>query len=123
MKNILFFLALFTGFLVWQSCQYDWVEAEPVDPDQTVSFAEKIVPIFEAKCNAGVCHDDGGKDPVLTPANAYNSLINGGYVDTTTPGSSGIYTSMAPGGSMSNYCEKADADLVLIWIQQGALDN
>ena len=114
---------MLVGFLAWQSCQYDWVEAEPVDPDQTVSFASKIVPIFQAKCNAGVCHGDGGKDPILTADEAYNSLISGGYVDTTTPMNSVIYTSMAPGGSMSNYCEKADADLVLIWIQQGAQDN
>jgi hypothetical protein len=123
MKNVLLILALFAGFLAWQSCQYDWVEAEPVDPDQPVSFAGQIVPIFEARCNAGVCHGTGGKDPILTPDIAFNSLISGGFVDTTTPTNSIIYTSMASGGSMSNYTEKGDADLVLIWIQQGALDN
>jgi hypothetical protein len=123
MKKVLLILILLTGFMAWQSCQYDWIEAEPIDPDQPVSFSGQIVPIFEAKCNAGVCHGDGGKDPILTANKAFDSLISGGFVDTTAPENSGIYISMASGGSMSNYCTKADADLVLIWLQQGAQDN
>lgn len=123
MKKILLILALFAGFLAWQSCEYDWVEAEPFNPSDTLSFSAEIIPIFERGCNASVCHGAGGKDPVLTADQAYNNLISGGYVDTATPENSSLYISMAPGGSMASYTETGDANKVLIWIQQGALNN
>jgi hypothetical protein len=34
-----------------------------------------------------------------------------------------IYAVMAPGGIMSNHCTVDQADLVLAWIKQGALNN
>jgi hypothetical protein len=123
MKKFILILALFAGFLAWQSCEYDWVEAEPINPSDTLSFSAEIIPIFERGCNASVCHGAGGKDPILTRDQAYDNLVSGGYVDTTTPENSSIYTSMAPGGSMSGYSETGDAEKVLIWIQQGALNN
>jgi hypothetical protein len=123
MKKVLLILALFAGFLAWQSCEYDWVESEPFNPSDTLSFSAEIIPIFESSCNAGVCHGTGGKDPILTPDVAYNSLIDGGYVDINVPENSSIYTSLVPGGSMANYAQTGDADKVLIWIQQGALNN
>ena len=123
MKKLLLILALFAGFLAWQSCEYDWVEAEPLNPSDTLSFSAEIIPIFERGCNASVCHGPGGKDPVLAPDQAYNNLTTGGFVDTANPENSIIYSVMAPGGSMSNYTSTGDADKVLIWIKQGALNN
>jgi len=46
-----------------------------------------------------------------------------GMVDTINPGNSSLYLSMKPGGSMSNYCKKANADSVYKWIRQGAKNN
>jgi len=123
MRKLLFILTLFAGFAMLQSCEYDWVETEPVITPDTVSFSHDILPVFERGCNAGVCHGDGGKDPVLTDASAYNSLINGGYVTTATPETSIIYVEMADGGSMNKYTTYGDSELVLKWIQQGALNN
>ncbi len=122
-KTIIPILVLLLGtFLVFNSCQYDWIEfEEPILPD-TVSFSSDIIPIFEKSCNAGGCHG-GGFDPDLRPESAYVSLISGGYVDTDSPASSSIYTVLIAGGSMSNYAEQGDPELILEWIEQGALDN
>ena len=124
MKNFILILTLFAGFLVWQSCEYDWIESEPVIIPDSVSFATDIMPLFKGSCDAGVCHGKGGKAPELTDENAYTSLTTGGFVDLGTPENSIIYTKMAPGGSMNKYLQSAgDPQLVLKWIQDGALDN
>jgi hypothetical protein len=123
MKKLLLILALFAGFLAWQSCEYDWVEAEPFNPSDTISFSAEIIPIFERGCNASVCHGAGGKDPILTPDQAFNSLISGGFVDNANPENSIIYTCMIPGGSMSSYTQAGEAEKVLAWLKQGAKNN
>jgi hypothetical protein len=106
-----------------QSCDYAWVEEEPVEVPETVSFSNDIIPIFERGCNAGVCHGSGGVIPELTPDNAYTSLFDNNQIDLNVPENSILYTKMAPGGSMNKYTEAGDIEFVLAWIQQGALDN
>ena len=127
MKKILLILAIFAGFLAWQSCEYEWIEAEPADPNDTipdtVSFSAEIIPIFERGCNVSVCHGAGGEDPELTPENAYTSLFAENQIDIAVPENSNLYKKMATGGSMNKYTEYGEAELVLEWIQQGALDN
>jgi len=125
MKKYLALLILIAGIVAMlPSCYYEEIEFdEPVIiPGDTVSFSLEVVPIFEARCNASVCHG-GSKDPNLTPDNAYNSLMNDGYVNTTTPSSSIIYTCILPGGSMVSYAKQGDANLILKWIQEGAKNN
>ena len=80
------------------------------------------MPIFNNGCNAGVCHGAGAVPPDLTDGNAYNALIDGAYVDTTTPEASILYTTMKS-GSMRTYTSPGDEEIVLAWIIQGALDN
>jgi len=127
MKKVLLILALFAGFMAWQSCEYEWIEQEPPDPNDTtpkvVSFSAEIIPIFERGCNASVCHASGGVSPDLTPANAYQSLFDENQIDLTTPENSTLYKKMATGGSMNKYTEFGEPQLVLKWIQQGALNN
>ena len=123
MKKLLLVLALFAGFLAWQSCEYDWIETEaPVIPD-TVSFATDIIPIFDRGCDASVCHGTGGVPPDLTRDNAYDDLFAENQIDINTPENSILYVKMAPGGSMNKYTEPGEPELVLKWIQQGALNN
>jgi hypothetical protein len=126
MKNVILILALFGIFLAWQSCQYEWIEQEPPDPNDTVpqvvSFSADIIPIFERGCNAGVCHG-GGVEPDLRAENAYLSLGDNNQIDLVTPENSVLYKKMATGGSMNKYTEFGEPELVLKWIQQGALDN
>lgn len=112
-------VGLMLGF---QSCQYEWIEFEEVEIPEVVSFETDIVPLFEAGCNSNVCHG-GGKDPDLRPDKAYNSLLSGGYVDVANPEQSSIYTSVITGGSMAQYSQPGDEELILAWIEQGALNN
>jgi hypothetical protein len=91
-----------------------------------VSFATDIIPIFNASCNTSGCHNTGGKAPDLSPSNAYNSLQNGNYVNTSAPESSELYlwmtgkkgTPMPVSGINKDY-----NSLVLAWIKQGAQNN
>ena len=91
-----------------------------------VSFAADIVPIFNSSCNISGCHSPGGKSPDLSVVNAYTSLSNGGFVNTSDPQASVMYlwmtgkkgTPMPPNGINKDYNA-----LVLAWIKQGAQNN
>lgn len=123
MKKILLIVALFAGFMAWQSCEYDWIETEPIIVPDTVSFANDIIPIFERGCNVSVCHGNGGVAPELTAENAFTSLIAENQIDPVTPENSILYVKVASGGSMNKYTKPGDPEIILKWIQQGALDN
>jgi hypothetical protein len=112
-------------------CYYDEVLPEDLKVTDgntitNVSFAIDILPIFNASCNNPGCHNTGGIPPDLTPANAYNSLINGGFIDTGSPENSELYqwmkgnrgVPMPIDGSNPSYNSK-----VLAWIRQGAQNN
>ena len=81
------------GFILYTGCYSDQFEPEPIiiDPVDEISLANDIVPIFEEKCNSPLCHATGAVPPDLTPPNAYESMINGGYVNTEDPTSSEFY--------------------------------
>ena len=94
----------------------------------TVAFGKDIVPIFASNCAISGCHADGGHVPNLTPTKAYNSLINGKYIDTKTPANSIIYERLIgklspamPFGKASN--PSNINSLMLAWIKQGAKNN
>jgi len=123
MKKYLVILILILGIVaMFPSCYYEEIEFDEAILPDSVSFTTDVIPIFEAGCNASVCHG-GGKDPDLRPENAYNSLMNGGFVNTSDPVSSIIYQSVAPGGSMVSYSKQGDANMILAWIEQGAKNN
>lgn len=110
------------GFLLC-SCEYEWIEPEKVDIPDNVSFSADVMPIFNNGCNTAICHGPGAEAPDLSEGNAYNALISGSYVNTETPESSIIYTSMTT-GSMKIYVKNpADAEIILAWVKQGAEDN
>lgn len=108
---------------ILSGCEYEFVEPEvgPPPPD-VVSFTTDIMPIFNASCNMSGCHAAGAFAPDLTPANAYSSLFDGDFINTSDPASSLLYTSMAS-GSMKSFSTASEANLVLAWIQKGALNN
>jgi hypothetical protein len=93
-----------------------------VEVPDSVSFSANVLPIFDARCDNTGCHATGGIAPDLTTANAYTNLIVFGYVDTDLPEQSQLYLKMST-GSMAKFTSPGDADIVLKWIQQGALDN
>jgi hypothetical protein len=125
-QQILYKIPLFVLGLMLASCYYDQVVPfdPPIDVGE-VSFANDIIPIFNKDCNISGCHN-GGVAPDLRPANAYNALINGAYIDAGNPEGSELYkwmrgdrsTPMPLSGPNVTYNAK-----VLAWIKQGALNN
>jgi hypothetical protein len=92
-----------------------------------VSFSKDIVPILTASCAKSGCHN-GSVSPNLTSSNALNSLINGNYVNTSTPESSDVYlwltgkeAAIMPLGGSNN--PSNINGLMLAWIKQGAKNN
>jgi hypothetical protein len=113
--------------IIMNSCYYDEVlPVESVGDVGEMSFSNDIIPIFNASCNMSGCHNKGGQKPNLSPESAYTSLINGGYIDKTTPENSSLYKwmkgeeaqPMPLSGPNATYNAK-----VLAWIEQGALNN
>ena len=132
MKRILGFVcAVSLGFILLciSSCYSDVFEPEPIiiEPVDTISFSQEIVPLFESGCNLSICHATGGAFPDLTRANAYNSLINNGFVDTDDPTMSELYLWLIGDGGRDimppQGRDEELIELVLGWMQQGALNN
>ena len=126
MRNLLqSLIAIFAIILLATSCQYKFI-VEPVvpppDPEDTISFSQQIVPIFDEQGCTG-CHNTGGQQPDLTADNAYNSITGMGLVNTDDPPMSRIYYYPLPDGSHYAKYTSAQAALVLQWIEQGGLDN
>ncbi|HET9485801.1 MAG TPA: hypothetical protein VFO54_00120 [Chryseosolibacter sp.] len=115
-------------FLIMNACYHDQIiPVEPTVGDVgTVTFASGIIPIFNSSCNVSGCHSPGGQKPNLSSESAFNSLMNGGYIDKATPEKSLVYqwmkgdkgTPMPVSGSNPTYNAK-----ILAWIEQGALNN
>ncbi|MFO7613618.1 MAG: hypothetical protein R6W71_03165 [Bacteroidales bacterium] len=124
MKNITLLTVCLLSVLSWQSCQYDWID--PIEPEipEVVSFSGDIIQIFnDRNCSSSSCHAAGAVPPDLTPANAYDDLFARNQIDLATPENSKLYTKCAPGGSMNKYCQPGDWEIMLKWIQEGALNN
>ena len=125
----LYLIGLFFGVLFLAGCEYTFVqhpdadqeEPQISDPDNPISFATQIVPIFTSRCLD--CHDTGGQAPDLTSANAYSSIAS--LVDTDNPASSLLYSYVEPTSSDHDWRQytASQAALVLLWIQEGALNN
>jgi hypothetical protein len=114
------FLAIMGGFFLY-SCSYDTLVPEKINPDQKVSFSTTIQPVFTQKCIT--CHA-GSPAPDLRAGKSYASLKAGNYINTASPNQSKIYTEIAPNGGMYQYSnDPTDSQKILLWIQQGALDN
>jgi len=116
-------LMVFVCLVFLSACEYEYITYDVKPIPDNVSYSSDIQPIFNDGCNMSGCHASGGISPDLTPANSYEDLWAEGMIDTVTPNTSILYTKMAPGGSMAQYSGPGDADLVLAWIEQGALDN
>jgi hypothetical protein len=102
------------------ACEYKYIDPIEVDlPDGPVSFSEQVEPIFQEKCIT--CHSS--TNPVLTTGNAFNSLSNGGYIDTTDPESSDLYLKVLGGHPGGNALSSEELGLILKWITDGAKNN
>lgn len=100
------------------SCEkYSWVP-EKINPDNTVYFQAQIQPIFTKNCIS--CHNQYNL-PDLRDSYSYESLTTGGYV--TQPGESSLLYTQMISSSHTARSNDVDKQLVLAWINQGALNN
>ena len=128
MKNnwIKLTLATLSCVLIMVSCEYEFIEiAEPPppNPEDTVSFATEVEPIFEITSCTN-CHS-GSLSLDLTVGNAYNSIKGNNLAVPNDPEASGIYFYPHPVSGTHNqkYSTVDDANIIYTWILQGAEDN
>ena len=112
-------------FFTLTSCE--WKE---YDPDtvgiENVSFSNDIMPIFNQSCNTVGCHSENGVAPDLTPANAYEDLINENMIDVANPENSELYIRMTDVTNpmpLTGILSPRKTTTVLVWIREGAQDN
>lgn len=118
-KRLMFVLAICIGFSVI-SCEPYVIEYAEIDTTIPIDFTEEIMPIFKSNC--AVCHSTN-QPPKLSSGNAYASLIDGGYINTTSPESSSLYTKLLPGETHEGRITTPDLEKILVWIQQGAKET
>lgn len=125
MRRIILFFAIALLSLAVFSCYYDEVLGDGDELPQNVSFNRDVMAIFNKSCNMSGCHDaDPPHLPSLVQENAYASLIQGGFVNTTVPAESSLYAvlaegNMPPSGALSN----RELKIILAWLNEGALNN
>jgi hypothetical protein len=101
------------------SCEKYTYDPPKLDPNVLISFQNDIAPIFTGNCTG--CHG-GAIDPDLREGKAFNSLTNGGYLNTTTPESSRLYQQVVSAGHSARTSD-IQKQKILAWIKQGALNN
>jgi hypothetical protein len=131
MKILRILIIVFAVTSLFNGCSYNFIVPEevpvidPDDPDAPqISFANEIIPIFVNNNNCTSCHN-GSQVPDLRAENAYASINNSRYINTTTPEESKIYKYCSPETTthMRKKYNSAQAALILGWIQQGAKNN
>ena len=120
MKKIGFIALLFMAGL-W-ACEYETiVPIVPDLPDEEVKYAEQVAPIFvEAGCTG--CHA-GGISPNLLADKSWDSLVNGGIVDTENPADSKLMEKINSGHATSGNLSGEQKAYILKWIEEGAKNN
>jgi hypothetical protein len=121
-RKFAFITVVLLALVTLWSCEYEKIEPPDLPPStDTIHYSAQIQPIWNGGCTG--CHGVGMTAPDLTATNSYNALMSGNFVNTASPSTSKIYTEMASGGGMSQYTNTSEANLVLVWIQQGAKNN
>lgn len=126
MFRMIVILAVTSLFVV--SCQYKFtVEPAviPPDPGDTISFANDIVPIWNVNNNCASCHDGQIQSLSLKPDAAYDQITSKGLVNTDIPEESIIYAypNASSGAHTWSVYSNSDLPILLLWIEQGALNN
>jgi hypothetical protein len=100
------------------SCEKFSFIPEKINPEIPIHFQAEIQPIFTSNCIT--CHS-GIRPPDLRDGHSYKALTEGDYVNK--PGeSSKLYLKMTSTEHTPRSTDK-DKQNVLIWINQGALNN
>src|SRR6476646_2410475 len=82
-----------TGFVFLAGCYK--VTTLVLNNDQeittAVSLSADVIPLLSKNCSISGCHNTGGIKPDLSADKAYNTLINGNYIDVNNPENSELY--------------------------------
>lgn len=112
---VMVLVAIVTGI---SSCEKYSFMPPVINPVDTIHFEADIQPIFDNNCTT--CHG-ALRSPDLRDGKSYEALTTGGYVNQ--PGETSLlYTQMNKSDHIARSTD-ADRQKVLIWINQGALDN
>lgn len=130
-KKAITFTLVAISILILAGCYkattlYPNTEGEMIN--KMVSFVNDIIPVFNQKCGISGCHSSGGTNPDLTVAKAYNSLMNGGYINVVDPKNSKLYLRLTgkipPSMPLNGTNNPSNINaLVLTWISQQAQNN
>ncbi len=107
--------------LILSSCYYDVIIEEEVAVTTQISFSEDVIPVFKSSCVS--CHDGIIAYPNLTSANAYQSLISGNYINTEDASSSNLIQKLNEDHPFEDAITSTELQKIILWINQGALDN
>jgi hypothetical protein len=127
-KRYLNFLMFASLIGILASCSYDFIEypapPPPPDPEDTISFSLQIEPIFNNNDKCTACHKEGFAKGNFTTGAAYNAIVPS-LINLTVPEESIIYWHAHPSSDVHTQkkLSLAEADLILFWIQKGALNN
>ncbi|NJO69564.1 MAG: hypothetical protein HC830_10025 [Bacteroidetes bacterium] len=94
MRNVVSFILVFCGFLLFGSCEK--VAFEPPVVEGEVSFANDVAATINNDC--GKCHA-----AMKTQTNYYKSLAEKGFIDTVQAASSKIYLQMKNNAAHQGY--------------------
>ncbi len=112
------------GIFLFSSCEYEFIEPEPVVIPEVISFTDDILPVFANKCSLSGCHTTGNPILDLSAANAYTQLFGKQLIDLDVPESSGIYLKLtSPGTTHQGRSTAQEQALILEWIRKGARNN
>jgi len=117
-KQILVALTILIALIGISSCEKYSFTIPTVSLVDTLHFSTDIQPIFSANCIT--CHG-ATKAPDLRDGKSFQALTKGSFINL--PGeTSKLYTKMT-GSDHSPRSTDQDKQKVLIWINQGALNN
>ena len=122
MKKLLKIVLVSSLALLYYTCYYDEFPEEPevvIDPDEIVSFADDIIPIF-ISFDCAQCHNPAQQDPDLTQGNEYSSLVPN-YVSAGNALSSQLYIKLAVDEHRN--VDATSLALIKEWIDRGAENN
>ncbi len=115
---------LFAAFLViaaiggLSSCEKYTFTPPVINPVDTIHFEAQVQPIFNANCLS--CHG-AIKAPDLRDGKSWASLTKLGFINL--PGETSVLYTTMTGPDHAPRSTDADKQTVLIWINQGALNN
>lgn len=121
-KNIFIGLVLLLIAGLFPACEKEYFKPSNDIPTGPMSFSKDIVPILSGKCSISGCHQ-GSVPPNLSETKAYLNLVDGGLVDTLSPLTSILYLKITSNMPPTGKLPSGNINRILLWIQQGALEN